>query len=688
MLLPKCICGSERFSSSIGYNHIPLMECDHCGIARQEVDMTEKEYADYYRNDYHATEYKHDYNHDCEVAAKRIDKYGSRLGGSVLDVGAGNFAFVDQCRKRGIDAVGQEVAGQLESDSNCHFGTIAECAFPTGEFDAVTCHDVLEHVPDPVAFLKEIKRVLRDGGSFIVDFPDFFHESGKHHWKAVEHLWMLTAPQLERLLTDCGFVVEECDKPIPSKIVFYCTVKEEKRASILVPPGIGDAYWSFVKMESFIREMDLGVPDCYVQCFDDRKRAHDYVRRIPFVRACGYRDGEGVRPPEFDEAYLRDERNVFKNVMGCDYFYAFNGGLRYGRRLESISPEFECNWDHRMHQTLAEKKYGREMKANGPYVVAYFVPHGMYKSWMQEFPPSKIAEMLWLIKSLSGCQIYLIGAKWDQYGLAHELCKSVPDIVDLSGKTDLDQCFGLLRNANGVIGYPSGVTIMSAHFKTPTYLLWSKYFNENFHRYAIRSDAHDKWYDYGQTYKNDSAAYHCSRFLELMGVHVPEYRPMNSTYEPKKPKQYATATQVTEPEDNSPSERPVHDDALMMRWERPGYRLDQLRDWRQELYNKQYALFDHETKANGKRHDCLVSYCHFEYYPVSLHEQLERAGKLLNPGGSIYALMETEDHAMHLRPAIKKQWKWWVDQFEAAGFTVLDKTCPSGNPMMIYGIKK
>ena len=42
-------------------------------------------------------------------------------------------------------------------------------AFPEETFDVVTMFDVLEHVPDPLAFLSVARRALKPGGHFYFD---------------------------------------------------------------------------------------------------------------------------------------------------------------------------------------------------------------------------------------------------------------------------------------------------------------------------------------------------------------------------------------------------------------------------------------------------------------------------------------------------------------------------------------
>ncbi len=61
----------------------------------------------------------------------------------------------------------------LVLNHSTHFisGDIQELPFKSNYFDVVFSLDVLEHVFDPIKALDELKRVLRDGGIFIVSVP-------------------------------------------------------------------------------------------------------------------------------------------------------------------------------------------------------------------------------------------------------------------------------------------------------------------------------------------------------------------------------------------------------------------------------------------------------------------------------------------------------------------------------------
>ena len=132
---------------------------------------------------------------------------------SILDVGSGTggnlvmlkeFAdaygidasrqAVEFCKKRGLDKVKQCRAERIE--------------FNDGTFDMVTCLDVLEHIPQPVVALREIKRVLKDSGKMIVAVPAF-RILWSQHDEALSHLRRYEKRSLMAELKEGGFKVEK-----------------------------------------------------------------------------------------------------------------------------------------------------------------------------------------------------------------------------------------------------------------------------------------------------------------------------------------------------------------------------------------------------------------------------------------------------------------------------------------------
>lgn len=108
----------------------------------------------------------------------------SRLppGSSLLDVGAGEqryrsycshlrYVSQDFCQYTG-DGDGRALqTGTWNTRTIDIVSDIAAIPVDDGSFDAVLCTEVLEHVPDPLAALREFYRVLKRGGELILTAP-------------------------------------------------------------------------------------------------------------------------------------------------------------------------------------------------------------------------------------------------------------------------------------------------------------------------------------------------------------------------------------------------------------------------------------------------------------------------------------------------------------------------------------
>jgi len=475
-----------------------------------------------YYDKYHTSEYKHTLEHDVAVAKKRLKAYRLKPETALLDIGSGNGAFISEAREKNIKAFGVEICKGVDTSGMVYEEQLEDVYFPTDEFDYITSHDCLEHSPDPVRMLEESFRILKQKGTMILDLPDFFSESGKHHWKKTEHIWMFTKEQLSDILIAVGFVITKIKNPIPGKLVFYCTKPKQKRIKILVPPGVGDVYWSLIKIKSFCEKHGYGIPDVRISSQKvDRQRSIDYVKRCPFVNAAGYEfHPKGKRPDEFREAYNLDGRNIFKKVSHCDYFIAFNGSMRFGKSIDMLHPEYETDWMFPMFESLEERRYAPKLKEEiGDFIVAYFVPHGMYSKWLSDLSEADIKDMLVEIQQATGKKIILVGAKWDKNTFIEQFAE-LDGFINLIGKTSLPECFSLMRYADGVIGFPSGITIMATRFKTPTVMFWNDYFDKGFFHNSCPPQSYLNWYDYVNTKEEYADEKATDKLLHLMGCEL------------------------------------------------------------------------------------------------------------------------------------------------------------------------
>jgi len=124
------------------------------------------------------------------------DQLGLKDGDTILDLGCGFGRHAFEAARRGavvvaLDAGRDEVdgvsamfgamivAGELSSDTSFTAtvqGDALHLPFPDATFDRVICSEVLEHIPDDLAAMRELTRVLRPGGTMAVTVPRFAPE--------------------------------------------------------------------------------------------------------------------------------------------------------------------------------------------------------------------------------------------------------------------------------------------------------------------------------------------------------------------------------------------------------------------------------------------------------------------------------------------------------------------------------
>lgn len=145
---------------------------------------------------------------------KRIRAAGPYLRGQVLDYGCGSgmlAAYVEPGRYFGVDT-DPAMIDLARSTFPRHTFSVEE--LPQGRrFDTIVALAVIEHVPDPAAFLTRAIAHLAPRGSIVLTTPHpdfhFVHELGARlgffsRAASEEHQELLDGRAMRRLAIDCG----------------------------------------------------------------------------------------------------------------------------------------------------------------------------------------------------------------------------------------------------------------------------------------------------------------------------------------------------------------------------------------------------------------------------------------------------------------------------------------------------
>ncbi len=228
--VPCNICGSEDRSPFCPENGLGLVKCNHCGLVYVGARPDPRElYALYGETYFHNnesgvvgyTDYLKDEGNIRQTFSGRLNWLERFIKpGKLLDVGCAAGFFLDEAKKRGWQVQGLDVSGfavQYVKDRfgfDAQQGSLTELDYPAGSYDLLTMWDVIEHVPDPKAYIQRAAELLRSGGVFSLATPDVDSIPAKLTGKrwvgyklSEEHVYYFSVHTLKQLLNEAGFEV-------------------------------------------------------------------------------------------------------------------------------------------------------------------------------------------------------------------------------------------------------------------------------------------------------------------------------------------------------------------------------------------------------------------------------------------------------------------------------------------------
>lgn len=222
------ICGGEHFTNriickdhTVSGESFAIVECDQCKLWITSPRPSQSEIGKYYESDAYISHsnkgnspiniiYKLVRNYTMKKKTQLIQSYSSK--GKLLDYGCGTGDFLSACKSKGFEVVGIEPNEHARNQAaNQTAATIFEdidSLEKKDKVDVITLWHVLEHVPDPKAILKRLKKQLNKGGHLIIAVPNresYDASYYKEYWAAYDvprHLFHFNQLNIKDLSKD------------------------------------------------------------------------------------------------------------------------------------------------------------------------------------------------------------------------------------------------------------------------------------------------------------------------------------------------------------------------------------------------------------------------------------------------------------------------------------------------------
>jgi SAM-dependent methyltransferase len=225
----------------MAHNGFPIVRCRMCpfmfAVVPPECDLTAVYADDAYWNggcQYGYPNYEQAWRDARRLLLGRLDRLQRmRRPGRMLEIGCAAGYFLREAGLRGWQVCGVEVSPTMrrrsEEVAGCAvFGSLKDVAAGELPFDCIAMFEVLEHLNEPLAFMKEVRARMKPDAVLVLSTPNFsapeaFRDPHNYHWfSPPAHVSYFTPATLRDCVAKAGFenveiagVLEGEEMPLP-----------------------------------------------------------------------------------------------------------------------------------------------------------------------------------------------------------------------------------------------------------------------------------------------------------------------------------------------------------------------------------------------------------------------------------------------------------------------------------------
>lgn len=219
----KCIVCGARSGLDFQKNGFRFLKCDSCGLVFVDPSQIKKGYLHQYEENLSSTfeYYRLTESYDVPSFEKRLQflSKGYPKAKTLLEVGSSSGTFLRTAKRFGYVVAGVEPNKSVVQEYKTRnkgilvYNHFFDEKFVKGhgqKYDIIYSSDCMEHMSDPVRFLRNARSLLNPGGIIVTVVPDY--DSVLTKWfqvKPTEHLIYLTKRNVQKLYARSGLDIVE-----------------------------------------------------------------------------------------------------------------------------------------------------------------------------------------------------------------------------------------------------------------------------------------------------------------------------------------------------------------------------------------------------------------------------------------------------------------------------------------------